>query len=78
MRPKIQSLSAVIENYFDHFFNEYSSPTNLHECVLAEVEKTLIRVTLQSVQGNKTKAAEILGINRNTLKKKIDHYQLGA
>jgi len=47
----------------------------LHQCVMDLVERPLIRLVLEQTQGNQCRAAEVLGINRNTLRKKI--LQLG-
>jgi len=49
---------------------------NLHELIVSQVEKELIRQVLHSCRGVQTKAATRLGINRNTLHKKISDYQL--
>ncbi|PPR74734.1 MAG: Nitrogen assimilation regulatory protein, partial [Alphaproteobacteria bacterium MarineAlpha3_Bin4] len=43
----------------------------LYERVLKEVERPLIALTLQATRGNQIRAAEVLGLNRNTLRKKI-------
>lgn len=50
---------------------------NLHELVMSMVERELILQVLRSCQGIQTKAAQRLGINRNTLHKKIEDYHLG-
>lgn len=50
--------------------------TNLHERVVSQVEKELLTQVLKSCQGVQTKAANRLGINRNTLHKKIEEYHL--
>ena len=49
---------------------------DLYEQVINRVEKTLIKTTLDLTSGNKSKAARILGINRNTLCKKTKLYKL--
>lgn len=49
---------------------------NLYDVVVSVVEKELIGQVLGACQGVQTKAATRLGINRNTLHKKINHYQL--
>jgi DNA-binding protein Fis len=52
------------------------SVTNLHEKIVSLVERELIHQVLRSCQGTQTKAANRLGINRNTLHKKISDYGL--
>ncbi|HUR71742.1 MAG TPA: helix-turn-helix domain-containing protein, partial [Candidatus Limnocylindrales bacterium] len=44
---------------------------NLYSLVIERIERPLIELTLKKTKGNQIKAAEILGINRNTLRKKI-------
>ncbi|MBI5186782.1 MAG: Fis family transcriptional regulator [Nitrospinae bacterium] len=44
---------------------------NLYDLVIQGVEKPLIGIVLEATQGNQAQAAELLGINRNTLRKKI-------
>lgn len=49
---------------------------DLYETVLSEVEKALFGIVLKETGANQVKAARILGINRNTLNKKIRKYRL--
>ncbi|HEY0633983.1 MAG TPA: DNA-binding transcriptional regulator Fis [Gammaproteobacteria bacterium] len=49
---------------------------NLYELMLSEVEKPLLETVLAHVQGNQTRAAEMLGINRGTLRKKMAQYDI--
>ena len=51
---------------------ELLPPVGLYDRALESLERPLIRLTLQATRGNQIKAAEILGINRNTLRKKIE------
>lgn len=51
-------------------------PGDLYELVLGEVEEPLFKTVLDYTKGNQSVAAEILGINRATLRKKLRHYQL--
>ncbi|MCP5420972.1 MAG: DNA-binding transcriptional regulator Fis [Gammaproteobacteria bacterium] len=51
-------------------------PANLYKLVLEEVEQPLLETVLQYTRGNQTRAAEILGINRSTLRKKLKQYHL--
>lgn len=50
----------------------------LHSLIMEGVEKVLIEKTLDETKGNKKKAAEVLGINRNTLSSKIKRYGLDS
>ncbi|MFL2554742.1 MAG: DNA-binding transcriptional regulator Fis [Candidatus Rariloculaceae bacterium] len=51
-------------------------PAALYQLVLTEVEKPLFRTIMEYVGGNQSEAAEILGINRGTLRKKLKNYKL--
>ncbi|AFX99749.1 helix-turn-helix domain-containing protein [Bdellovibrio bacteriovorus] len=48
----------------------------LYNVVLEQVEKPLLELALRAYNGNQVKTAQMLGINRNTLKKKIDNYKI--
>jgi two-component system, NtrC family, nitrogen regulation response regulator GlnG len=48
-----------------------AAPSDIYDRVIAEVERPLIRLTLAATRGNQIKAAAMLGLNRNTLRKKI-------
>jgi len=50
--------------------------SGLYSIVLEQVEKPLIELSLSNCNGNQVKTARMLGINRNTLKKKIDTYKI--
>ncbi len=52
------------------------SQTNMHDMLLASVEPVLFAETLAAVDGNQIKAAAMLGINRNTLRKKLTEYNI--
>lgn len=75
MNPK--GLGSAVYSYLEDIFQKYavsSSVTGVYDVVIKEVEKALIDVALTHTQGNQTKASELLGINRNTLRRKIkDH-----
>ena len=51
-------------------------PGAVYDMVLQSVERPLLEVILDNAQGNQTRAAEILGMNRNTLRKKLQQYGL--
>ena len=52
------------------------APAAVYDMVLARVEKPLLEIVLDYAGGNQTRAAEVLGLNRNTLRKKMKLYQL--
>jgi two-component system nitrogen regulation response regulator GlnG len=67
------TLSTLIERHLGSMFASESDgpPPGLYDRVLAEVERPLFRATLAATRGNQVRAAEILGLNRNTLRKRI-------
>ena len=69
-----QNLSQLISHQIGRFFDAHDGqlPMNgIYDRFMAEVERPLISTTLSVTRGNQLKAAEVLGINRNTLRKKI-------
>jgi two-component system nitrogen regulation response regulator GlnG len=69
-----ESLAAAVERHLRVLLSGSSDgiPTrDIYDQVLAEVERPLIRMTLAATRGNQIKAAAMLGLNRNTLRKKI-------
>jgi len=69
-----RTLGAAVEHHLSRYFamhGEQLPPVGLYDRVLREVELPLIALTLSATRGNQVKAAELLGINRNTLRKKI-------
>ena len=72
--PMHASLEAFLQTQFKNYFAAHEGtlpPSGLYDRVLARFEKPLIAQTLAATGGNQLKAAAILGINRNTLRKKI-------
>jgi len=68
------TLGAFVENYLSEQFAKLNGQfpnSGLHDRVLREVERPLIIKCLSLTRGNQIKAAEILGVNRNTLRAKI-------
>ncbi len=66
-----QNVRAHLQQYFDSHAGDQLPPPGLYERILPLVEKPLIEMTLRATAGNQVKAAFVLGINRNTLRKKI-------
>ena len=70
------SLRASLEVLFQQQKEAQVELNGLYNIVLEQVEKPLIELALASYNGNQVKTAQLLGINRNTLKKKIDNYKI--
>lgn len=74
-----QSLGTSIERHLAAYFNSYGDdlpPPGLYHRLLKELEYPLLTATLSVTRGNQIKAAELLGVNRNTLRKKIRDLQI--
>ena len=68
------TLSTLVERHLASYFADQPDglqPVGLYDRVLEEVERPLIHLALSATRGNQVRAAEILGLNRNTLRKKI-------
>lgn len=72
--PLCDLVKQSIEGYFSQLDGE--APSNLYELVLAQTEAPLLTTVMRFVQGNQSKAATLLGISRNTLRKKLAHYNI--
>ena len=71
---RAETISASVERHMGSYFGTYGEnlpPPGLYHRVLREVEAPLIAATLAATRGNQIRAAELLGLNRNTLRKKI-------
>jgi len=69
-----ETLARAVERHIKEFFathNDGAGVTDVYDKIIAEVERPLIRLTLAATRGNQIKAAAMLGLNRNTLRKKI-------
>ena len=73
-RPLREAVDAAMRRYFDHL--DGGTVTDLYAMVMAEVEAPLLTAVLDHTQGNQTRAAEILGLNRGTLRKKLKQHDL--
>ncbi len=63
-----------VEVYFRNLNGE--QPCGVYSMVLSEMEKPLLDVVMKYCENNQSKASKILGINRNTLRKKLESYGL--
>jgi Fis family transcriptional regulator, factor for inversion stimulation protein len=73
---------AAIADAVNHSLNEYidrldgEPADNLYDLVIGSVEKTLIADVMTRTKNNQSEAASMLGINRNTLRAKLDKYKI--
>jgi Fis family transcriptional regulator len=65
-----------LENYFRDLEGE--TPHHLHDMVIRLVEKPVLELVMQKADNNQSRAAEWLGLNRNTLRKKLVEHGLIA
>jgi two-component system nitrogen regulation response regulator GlnG len=68
------SLSAAVERHLAIYFSGFNSdlpPAGLYHRILREIEGPLLTAALTATRGNQIRAADLLGVNRNTLRKKI-------
>ncbi|MFZ9479622.1 MAG: DNA-binding transcriptional regulator Fis [Steroidobacteraceae bacterium] len=71
-----------LRNHAERAFEQYLTQLNghktggLYDLVMREVEEPLFRVVLKHAAGNQTRAADILGINRATLRRKLREFGL--
>ena len=75
---KTNDISACIYGALKTYFEDLDGemPTPIYDMVLKSVERPMLEVVLNHAGGNQTLASEMLGINRNTLRKKLVEYQL--
>ncbi len=68
------NVERALHNYFTRL--EGADVTDVYNLVLSEVEAPLLETVMNYVKGNQTKASEMLGLNRGTLRKKLKQYDL--
>lgn len=76
-----QNLSRIVQTHLQRYFDlhgEKLPPVGLYHRILKEVELPLFALTLSATRGNQVKAAELLGINRNTLRKKVQELDISV
>ena len=73
-----KNLPDNIDTLLDQYFNDLDGdkPTAIYEMVINTVEKPLLLYIMNKTEGNQSKAAKMLGLNRNTLRKKLKQYNL--
>lgn len=73
-----QDLASCVRAALDEYFKDLDGerPHAVYDMVLHSMEKPLLEYVLNRAGGNQSKAAEILGLNRNTLRKKLQHHNI--
>ena len=72
------SIEEILRSRLAHLFDKVD-PTHfndLHGFVISETEKALFTIVLEKTNGNQLAASRLLGVNRNTLRKKLTEYKL--
>ena len=71
-------IEDVVRTSLEGYFNDLrgAEPDNLHDMLVRVVEKPLLEIVMQRADGNQSRAAQWLGLNRNTLRKKLLEHKL--
>ena len=75
---KPTSLGSHVKSMLETYFKELDGhePADLYQMVLQEIEQPLLESVMNYTRGNQSKAAELLGLNRGTLRKKLKQYNI--
>lgn len=78
MRTHTNELSETVRRSLERYFKDLdgAKPAAIYDMVLANVEKPLLETVLIKADGNQTVAARMLGINRTTLRKKLEQHKI--
>ena len=78
MKDRKVLLSTHVKNSLERYFHDLNGEktTDVYDMVISEVERPLLEIVMRHVKSNQCRAAELLGINRNTLRKKLKLYKL--
>lgn len=78
MSHQQQDIAACVRGALEKYFRDLDGekPSGIYDMVLRSVEKPMLEIVLQQAGGNQTAASDMLGINRNTLRKKLTEHQL--
>jgi Fis family transcriptional regulator len=73
-----QTLRDAVRICLEKYFADLDGhePADIHQLVMAEVEPAMLETVMRFARGNQTRAADMLGINRTTLRKKLRQYGL--
>lgn len=75
---KNKSLSEQVKKAMKKYFANLgdANPANIYEMVMAQVEPELLKAVMKHTNNNQSKAANVLGLNRATLRKKLHKYNI--
>jgi Fis family transcriptional regulator len=73
-----QQIHETVTNSLQSYFRDLGTaePTNVYTMMLEALERPMLEVVMSRAQNNQSKAAEWLGLNRNTLRKKLQQHGL--
>jgi Fis family transcriptional regulator len=72
------NIQDVVKKSLEKYFRDLGEqgPSNVYDMVILTVEKPILEAVMDRAEGNQSHAAEMLGINRNTLRKKLQQHGL--
>lgn len=72
------NIQDVVRKSLEKYFRDLGeqTPSNVYEMVVFTVEKPILEAVMERADGNQSHAAEMLGINRNTLRKKLQQHDM--
>jgi len=73
-QPLDEAVTRSLEKYFRDL--DGTPPSSIYDMVLRAVERPMLEVVMRQASGNQLRASEMLGINRNTLRKKLQQHGL--
>ena len=78
MNARSNEIADAVVRTLDQYFRDLDGekPAAIHDMVIRIVERPMLQFILQQAKGNQTVAADMLGINRNTLRRKLTDYDL--
>jgi Fis family transcriptional regulator len=73
-----ESIQEVVQKSLEEYFNDLGEQqaSNIYDMVVLTVERPILEVVMTRAEGNQSHAAQMLGINRNTLRKKLQEHGL--
>jgi Fis family transcriptional regulator len=74
--PHPQTINEAVASNLQKYFQDLdgSTPSAIYDMVLRAVERPMLEVVMHEAAGNQSRASELLGINRNTLRKKLQQH----